>query len=317
MQPADTPGGWDAGRQRRPRWPLLGVVMVLLTVAAAGWVVRDGSGLRVDADLADEAGDGREDSGDGSRGVEIVARAPLRAVNSGRWFCSPDFPVAAHDDGHAYPPGHPAAPRGRAPTTCYRDLRVAIAAGYAEAPLPAGTTQVGGVYLVRTDRFRARCWQAARQLGHPVGCPGVLPFPVTEAQCAGTGVASCVYRRPSTVGFIVVSTPARPPGACVDCEPYIAVTTARRGRARILSGCPPVAVYAGRAQRLGNDVVACPDGPPWVSGRGGGGYPHQGHTMHRWIRDGVVFAVSVDGEDPFARAVLRAVVNGVRAVAAG
>jgi len=39
--------------------------------------------------------------------------------------------------------------------------------------------------------------------------------------------------------------------------------------------------------------------------------------MHRWIRDGVVFAVSVDGEDPFARAVLRAVVNGVRAVAAG
>jgi len=317
MPTADIPDAWDTGNHRRPRWRWLGILAALLAVAAAGWAVRTGSGLRVDAaseGLDDGAVQGRDAREGGSRDVEIVARAPLRAAGSGRWFCSPDFPVATHDDRRAYPPGHPATPRGQAPTTCYRDLGVAIAAGYAEAPLPVGTIQVGGLYLVRTDRFRAPCRQAARQLGHPVGCPGVLPSPVSAAQCAGTGVARCVYRRPASVGFIVVSTPSRPRGTCYDCEPYIAVTTARRGRAGILSGCPPAAVYGGRAQGLGSDVVACPDGPPW---QGGGGYPHQGHLLRRWVHGGVVFAVSVDGEGPSARAVLRAVANGVRKVARG
>jgi hypothetical protein len=56
------------------------------------------------------------------------------------------------------------------------DHHAATAAGYPPAPPPAGTLEVGGVYLTPTgQRLHRRCQQAADRLGFPVPCPTLLP----------------------------------------------------------------------------------------------------------------------------------------------
>ena len=80
-------------------------------------------------------------------------------------------------DRRSYPPGHPATPPPDATAVaCFRTAADAVAAGYPEAPLPAGAVEVGGVYLTPTSpALRARCRRAAGRLGFAVPCPGLLP----------------------------------------------------------------------------------------------------------------------------------------------
>jgi hypothetical protein len=59
---------------------------------------------------------------------------------------------------------------------CYQTAAKAASAGYLPAPLPAGTMEVGGVYLIPTSHgFRASCQRVADRLGFAVPCFGLLP----------------------------------------------------------------------------------------------------------------------------------------------
>jgi hypothetical protein len=93
------------------------------------------------------------------------------------WACPLLAPVPAFADHHSYPPGHPAAPpSGTRPVVCFPTTAQAAAAGYPPAAPPAGTLEVGGVYLTPTGRwFQRRCQQAADRLGFAVPCPALLP----------------------------------------------------------------------------------------------------------------------------------------------
>jgi len=93
------------------------------------------------------------------------------------WRCPLPAPVPAFADHHSYPPGHPAAPPSRTrPAACYPTTAQAAAAGYPPAPPPAGSLEVGGVYLTSTGMwFQQRCQQAADRLGFAVPCPVLLP----------------------------------------------------------------------------------------------------------------------------------------------
>src|SRR6266540_520657 len=103
------------------------------------------------------------------------SQAPYKI--SGKAECPPDWPVLAMSNHTSYPAGHPAKPPATAAAVaCYQTAAKATSAGYRPAPLPAGTLEVGGVYLTPTSpSFRASCRQAADRLGFAVPCPGLLP----------------------------------------------------------------------------------------------------------------------------------------------
>jgi hypothetical protein len=105
-----------------------------------------------------------------ARGTTPVSLGPI-------WSCPLAAPVPAFADHHSYPPGHPAAPPSRTrPAACYPTTVKAAASGYPPAPPPAGSLEVGGVYLTSTGRwFQQRCQQAADRLGFAVPCPVLLP----------------------------------------------------------------------------------------------------------------------------------------------
>ena len=93
------------------------------------------------------------------------------------WACPLAAPVPGFADHRSYPPGHPAAPpRTVRPVACYQSTLQAAAAGYPPADLPAGTLEVGGVYLVPPGgQLQRRCQHAADGLGFAVPCPALLP----------------------------------------------------------------------------------------------------------------------------------------------
>ncbi|MDQ3538622.1 MAG: hypothetical protein M3415_07500 [Actinomycetota bacterium] len=284
MQPADGADGWDAGGQRRSPGRWLGILTVVVAVAAAGWAVRVGSGvgperdLRIDNRDPEEAGD--QVSQEATAGVEFAGRRPLQYDNTGWWFCPPTAPIAAHVDRRFYPPTHPdPPPDGRRPAACFANGSAAAAADYSLAPPPADTRIVGGVYLVPTELFRLRCQSAADRLGHAVPCPRRLPYPPRTARCPGVGPDGCVVRRPSGGGFVLEAHgfPV-PSGWCRACEAHVVVTAFRTGR--------PAAAGASGA----------------------------GRSLRRWRFDGVTYAVSVAGAGRAQRALLRAFAGGVEMV---
>lgn len=123
---------------------------------------------------------GRSLSGRGTRpstqpASTTAADAPYRI--GGGFRCPLSRPVLAMSNGISYPPGHPARPPQQATAlACYQSVEQARAAGYRPAPLPAGTLEFGGVYLVPTgDRLRRQCQRAADRVSFAVPCPRLLP----------------------------------------------------------------------------------------------------------------------------------------------
>src|SRR6266511_3938166 len=128
------------------------------------------------------------------------SQAPYKI--SGKAECPPDWPVLAMSNHTSYPAGHPAKPPATAAAVaCYQIAAKATSAGYRPAPLPAGTLEVGGVYLTpTTPSFRASCRQAAARLGFTlggfvvpadyVGAPGMQPYGGLEIWAAPTAVAA-------------------------------------------------------------------------------------------------------------------------------
>jgi hypothetical protein len=110
-----------------------------------------------------------------AHGAAATTQAPYRA--GGTVGCPSLWPVLAMSNHASYPAGHPARPPPDARSVaCFQTTAAAAGAGYGPAPLPAGTLEVGGVYLTPTSRgFRASCQRVAGRLGFAVPCPGMLP----------------------------------------------------------------------------------------------------------------------------------------------
>ena len=273
---------WETGSRRRVSRRLLGAASVALIGLLIVALLQGGPGTADRGrELAIEDGDREEVSEEVSRTVGLAGREPLQYANSGWWFCPGSAPIAAHIDRRFYPPTHPQPPPdGRRPAACFADGSAAITAGYSLAPAPAGTQIAGGVYVVPTELFRLRCQAAADALGYAVPCPRRLPYPPRTAQCPGVGPQGCFVRRAAGASFFLeVRGFPVPPGWC-PCEASVVVAAARTGR------LPQVA-----------------------------GEPGTRRSRRRWRSGGVTSAVSVAGASDAARALLRAVVEGIEMVA--
>jgi hypothetical protein len=205
------------------------------------------------------------------------------------WTCPLLAPVPVFADHHSYPPGHPGAPpSGTRPAACYPTADRAAAAGYPPAPPPAGTLEVGGVYLTPTGTpFRRRCQRAADRVGFAVPCPALLPAMSPHAVPPDPCDQQYTCRRGGGFvldqdGFVV------PPG-------YVGAAGQEQGRL--------VVAAAGRAD---DPFVACEGRQRLVAtvsphGMAGqliectGGGLHYDSVLVRWRERGAVMAVSVLG----------------------
>jgi hypothetical protein len=272
------PGGWGLRSGSRPR--LLGAlagVALLVALVVTGRLL-SGPGLRPPADPP-----------------TATASAPYRAGE--RPACPHAVPVLATADGRYHPPGHPTPPpRDAAAVACYGTAAAATAAGYAEAPLPAGALDLGGVYLVRVpDGVRGECRRAAGRLGFPVPCPRLRPVPslgepppaVCPPPCGRPGFGFVF----EDSGFVV---PSGYVGAYPEVGRRLVVAAARRPVAGAVA-CPgerPVSRPQVRGYRAG--LFRCPSGTS----------VHHDGLLLRWREGGVVIALSVTGQATERRLVL-------------
>jgi hypothetical protein len=204
------------------------------------------------------------------------------------WACPLLAPVPAFADHHSYPPGHPAAPpRTLRPAACFPTTAQASAAGYPPAPPPAGTLEVGGVYLTPTGaRFQRRCRQAADATGLAVPCPTLLPAMAPHTVppdpcdqrfgCSGEG--GFLFEQD---GFEV------PPGYVVPAgQPSGRLVVAATGRADDpLVACEGRMVAAVTPHGRAGQLIECSEAGL-----------HRGSVLVRWRERGAVMVVSVLGQ---------------------
>jgi hypothetical protein len=213
---------------------------------------------------------------------------PYRIGSSFR--CPLARPVLAMSSGHSYPPGHPARPlRAATAVACYRNLDEASAAGYLPAPLPAGTDELFGVYLVPTgSRLQGQCQRAADRLGFAVPCPGLLPTsaPGTAPPQLCGPEAPCQRGQ----GFLLRWAGFRvPPGYLgVDKQPQgsLEITAApiRQATGVVSLACPTERRIATvRVQGSRALLVGCP------------GWSSSGQVTLRWSQAGTRISVSLQG----------------------
>jgi len=242
---------------------------------------------------------------DGGRTRPSVAQPPPTTAATPyrideRVVCPLARPVLAASDGRSYPPGHPARPpRGAVPVACYDTVADAAAAGYTRAPLPAGTVELDGVYLLPTSAaLRGRCRRAAERLGLAVPCPTVLP-----ALSPGAPPPTMCERRdpceqPAS-GFLLEATgflvPSGYIGAYWETGAHLAIAAARWP---------------------GNYLVACTGERPLATTRvrgtrgllfecSPGAGPHGGDgLLLRWRERDVAVALSVSGRTASYRRLL-------------
>lgn len=272
---------WETGNPRRGSRRLVGAALIAVIALLFVALLRGGLD-RPDPEQGLTINDRDQEVSEEAPGtVGLAGREPLQYANSGWWFCPGSAPIAAHIDRRFYPPTYPQPPPdGRRPVACFADASAAAAAGYSLAPAPAGTQIAGGVYLVPTELFLLRCQAAADALGHAVPCPRRLPYSPRTAQCPGVGPQGCVVRRASDESFFVEARGFPLPQGRCPCEASVVVAAARTGRLPQVAGDPG----ALRSRR-------------------------------RWRSGGVTSTVSVAGASDAARALLRAVVEGIEMVA--
>jgi hypothetical protein len=281
---------WEVGDRQGLPWRAIGVGVLIVGLILAAILFRDGAGLSVDT--------GGEATQVEDRELDLVVEAPYEAGE--RWFCSADFPVRAFSDATAYPPQHPGGPLvEERPSACYADTAAALEAGFEVAPPPAGVDLVAGIYLEPTPSdLTVMCREAAMQLGYAVPCPTRLPAPSSSARCLADGCRFAGGFVMEVRGFPV------PPGWCDGCDAHLVLAAAPAG-ARTAAplvtcdGLPGSAAPEQPATRF----ERCPDGPPWVPNAGG--LPHEEHTLTRWRRGGIDYAISVEGFNPTHADVLR------------
>jgi hypothetical protein len=236
---------------------------------------------------------GRSLSGPGPRSSvrplgTTAAPAPYRVGE--RFACPHTHPVLATSDGRSYPLGHPTPPaRNAKAVACYETVARATAAGYAEAPLPAGALALGGVYLVPVpERIRRDCRRAAGRLGFPVPCPGLRPVPSRGSQ------PPAVCQRPPPCGdpefgFLFQDSGFVVPSGYVGAYPEVGrrlvVAAARRPAAAAVACAGERPVARARVRGRSGGLFQC---PPDAG-------PHRDGLLLRWRERGLVMAVSVTG----------------------
>jgi hypothetical protein len=244
-------------------------------------------------------------------GSPQAAAAPLSLGPT--WTCPLAAPVPGFADRRSYPPGHPAAPpRGLRPVACYQDSVQATAAGYPPAPPPAGTLEVGGVYLTPTGkRLQRHCQRAADRLGFPVPCPALLPamspgavrpVPCDDARFGCEWDTAFVLEQE---GFVV--PPGYGGGAGLAVQGRLAVTAARRAGDHTVAceeGEQPVATVTPRGIR--GRMLQCGDAAV-----------HLDSVLVRWRERGVVMVVSVLGHNRPQQQLALTVAEHVRVVSPG
>jgi len=204
------------------------------------------------------------------------------------WACPLLAPVPAFADHHSYPPGHPAAPpSGTRPAACYPTTIKAAAAGYPPAAPPAGTLEVGGVYLTPTDTwFQRRCQQAADRLGFAVPCPALLPatFPHAVLPQPCDQQFPCLRGGAFLLdhdGFVV------PPG-------YVGAAGQAQGRLVVAAASRADGPAAACEERRRLAAVT-PHGAAGQLVECSGAGLHHDSMLVRWRERGAVMAVSVLG----------------------
>jgi hypothetical protein len=244
-------------------------------------------------------------------GSPQAAAAPLSLGPT--WTCPLAAPVPGFADRRSYPPGHPAAPpRGLRPVACYQDSVQATAAGYPPAPPPAGTLEVGGVYLTPTGkRLQRHCQRAADRLGFPVPCPALLPamspgavrqVPCDDARFGCEWDTAFVLEQE---GFVV--PPGYGGGAGLAVQGRLAVTAARRAGDHTVAceeGEQPVATVTPRGIR--GRMLHCAEAAV-----------HLDSVLVRWRERGVVMVVSVLGHNRPQQQLALTVAEHVRVVSPG
>ena len=285
---------WEVGDRQGPPWRAIGVGVLIVGLIVAVILLRDRAGLSVDT--------GGEVARVGERELELVVQAPYEAGE--RWFCSAEFPVRAFNDGAAYPPEHPGGPGvEERPSACYADAPAALEAGFEVAPPPAAVDLVAGIYLEPTPTgLPAVCQQAARVLGFAVPCPSRLPTPGGSARCLADGCRFAGGFVMEARGFPV------PPDWCDGCDAHVVVAAAPADdqAAAPLVTCDGI-VGTAAPEQPATQFERCPPGPPWLPNAGG--LPHEEHTLTRWRRGGVDYAISIEGFSPAHADVLRHLVR--------
>jgi hypothetical protein len=260
---------------------------------------------------------GRSQSGAPGR---PLAQPPMSPTAAGvplslgpTWSCPLATPVPGFADRHSYPPGHPAAPpRSLRPVACYQDSVQATAAGYPPAPPPAGTLEVGGVYLTPTrERLQRRCRWAADRLGFRVPCPALLPamspsavppLPCGDARFACERGTAFVLEQE---GFLV--PPGYPGAAGSSVQGGLVVAAARRA-------ADDAVACEGRQQAV---ATVTPHGTRGRLLHCVGGGLHFDSVLVRWRERGVVMVVSVLGHGQPQRQLALTVAERVHVVSPG
>jgi hypothetical protein len=221
-----------------------------------------------------------------------AAAADTTPVSLGAiWACPLLAPVPAFADHHSYPPGHPAAPPSSIrPAACYPTTVQAAMAGYPPAPPPAGTLEVGGVYLTPTGTpFRRRCQQAADGLGLTVPCPALLPASSPHAVLPNP--CEQRFRCPREGGFLLEQDGfVVPPDYVVPAGQQGRLVVAAAGRAD-----DPFVACEGRQRLLG---TVSPHGMAGQLIECTGGGLHRDSVLVRWRERGAVMVVSFLGQAP-------------------
>ena len=307
---------WEGGRRQRVRWGTgLAIVVVVAVGATSLWSMRGPDRLAVDNDERPIAGE--------TDTVAVVVTEPLRADE--RWYCPSTHPVGAYPDGAYHPVGYPADAPER-PVECYHTAAAAEAAGYRQAPPPAGTKVVHGIYLEPTrSPSAADCRALANVAGYAAPCPARLPAPADGPSC---GARLCAFSGPDgsrghsrsrPVGIVIqhrsFAIPPEPPwlGAPRDVvvtAVQVAQTqpngSVRLAGPRELVSCFPEADVHPRGRSV---FRTCVDAKPWAPGSGG--YPLERHTSAVWRRGDVVYAAGVTGAGRHVEALLTAIIDGI------
>lgn len=218
-------------------------------------------------------------------GCEHAAH-PAAARRQAIVSCPPAEVVPAYSDHRSYPRWDPTRPPPAARIVrCFASMSVASARGYPPGA-PRGALLVDGVFLEPTGAAaRRQCRAAARTLGYPVPCPGVVPETSSPAPSCSDG-GGCVLGRRwfgfEEYGFFVppwyrgvsgqplghfvllASKVGRTENKEANCEPVIRVVTVEGAKAAIADCRSPGGMVSG-------------------------------HVTLRWVHQHVLVAVTVHG----------------------
>lgn len=167
------------------------------------------------------------------------------------------------------------------PEHCYATVQEAVAAGYDLAPTPVGDLLVEGVYLVpTTSAVRGQCDAAARRLGFPVPCPGLLPTTTDRPTCERGCVFGSAFMLEFS-GFLTPMSTSQPPHA------YIIGTEQPGAYLRQYCDRSAADPFQDRAAP-GRSGTTCPSGSALNSG----------HVLSWSTREHVLGIVSIHGATP-------------------